>query len=134
MTLIRIILAVLALSVASVSFAADEGPVYGPITISDQHLADFKFESKLLIIFADSPEDPDYRQQLALLEQDLPALERRNVVILTDADPAAKSAIRLELRPRGFGLVLIGLEGRIQLRKPTPWDVREITRSIDKAQ
>jgi hypothetical protein len=134
MTLIRIILAALALNVATGSFAADEGPVYAPITITDQQLADFKFESKLLIIFADSPEDPDYQKQLALLAQDLPALERRKIVILTDTDPAAKSAIRLELRPRGFGLVLIGLEGRIQLRKPTPWDVREITRSIDKAE
>ncbi|MEO8531988.1 MAG: DUF4174 domain-containing protein [Deltaproteobacteria bacterium] len=133
MTLIRIILAAFALTVATGSFAAGEGPVYAPITISDQTLEDYKFESKLLIIFADSPEDPDYQKQIALLDEDLPALERRGVVILTDSDPAAKSAIRLELRPRGFGLVLIGLEGRIQLRKPTPWDVREITRSIDKA-
>jgi hypothetical protein len=29
-------------------------------------------------------------------------------------------------------LVLIGKDGQIELRKPAPWDVREITRSIDK--
>ncbi|HHC29877.1 MAG TPA: DUF4174 domain-containing protein, partial [Rhodobacterales bacterium] len=47
-------------------------------------------------------------------------------------DPAAKSPIRQELRPRGFALVLIGKDGFKYLRKPLPWDVREITRSIDK--
>jgi hypothetical protein len=29
-------------------------------------------------------------------------------------------------------LALIGKDGEIKLRKPAPWDVREITRSIDK--
>ena len=46
--------------------------------------------------------------------------------------PAAETAIRTELRPRGFMLVLIGKDGFKYLRKPLPWDVREITRSIDK--
>jgi hypothetical protein len=36
------------------------------------------------------------------------------------------------MRPRGFMLVLVDKEGQIELRKPFPWDVREITRSIDK--
>ena len=36
------------------------------------------------------------------------------------------------VRPRGFMLVLVGKDGGIKLRKPRPWDVREITRSIDK--
>ena len=39
---------------------------------------------------------------------------------------------RLRMRPRGFMLVLVGKDGGIKLRKPRPWDVREITRSIDK--
>jgi hypothetical protein len=29
-------------------------------------------------------------------------------------------------------LVIIGKDGEVELRKPAPWDVREITRSIDK--
>ncbi len=36
------------------------------------------------------------------------------------------------MRPAGFMLVLVGKDGGIKLRKPSPWDVREITRSIDK--
>jgi hypothetical protein len=29
-------------------------------------------------------------------------------------------------------LTLIGKDGEVKLRKPFPWDVREISRSIDK--
>ena len=36
------------------------------------------------------------------------------------------------LRPRGFGLVVMGKDGRVAQRKPTPWSVREISRAIDK--
>ena len=38
----------------------------------------------------------------------------------------------IELRKRGFMFVLIAKDGTKVLRKPFPWDVREITRSIDK--
>jgi hypothetical protein len=62
----------------------------------------------------------------------LDALAARDVVVITDTDPAARSELRQKLRPRGFALVLIGKDGVIYLRKPAPWHVREITRSIDK--
>ena len=54
------------------------------------------------------------------------------MVVIIDTAPAAKSPIREALRPRGFMLVLIGKDGQIYLRKPFPWHVREITRSINK--
>ena len=46
--------------------------------------------------------------------------------------PDAKLPLRQRLRPRGFMLVLVGKDGVVELRKPLPWTVREITRSIDK--
>jgi len=54
------------------------------------------------------------------------------VVVLMDTDPAARSPIRTKLRPRGFQMVLVDKDGVVKLRKPFPWSVREITRSIDK--
>ena len=59
-------------------------------------------------------------------------LARRDVIILTDTDPTAGSDARARLRPRGFGLVVMGKDGRVAQRKPVPWDVREIGRAIDK--
>ena len=52
--------------------------------------------------------------------------------MVTDTDPASQSALRETFRPRGFMMVLIGKDGQIKLRKPLPWDVREISRAIDK--
>jgi len=56
----------------------------------------------------------------------------RDVVVFVDTDPKARSALRKKLRPRGFMLVLIGKDGGVKLRKPLPWSVRELSRSIDK--
>jgi hypothetical protein len=36
------------------------------------------------------------------------------------------------LHPKGFNWVLIGKDGKIKLRKPFAWDMRELSRVIDK--
>jgi len=59
-------------------------------------------------------------------------LAERDVVVMVDTAPSANSALRKKLRPRGFMLALIGKDGGIKLRKPFPWDVRELSRTIDK--
>ncbi|MDR9485758.1 MULTISPECIES: DUF4174 domain-containing protein [Sediminimonas] len=98
----------------------------------DITLEQFKWENRLIVVFADSPLDPSFRQQMEKLREDVPALLVRDVVVLTDTNPEGKSSLRQKLRPRGFGLVLIGKDGQVKLRKPAPWDMREISRSIDK--
>ena len=85
-----------------------------------------------VVIFADSPNDPRFRRQLELLADRAGDMADRDVIILTDTDPAAQSMLRERLRPRGFALVLIGKDGNVVLRKPNPWTAREISRSIDK--
>ena len=60
------------------------------------------------------------------------AMRDRDVVVLTDTDPSARSPIRSQLRPRGFQMVFVDKDGVVKLRKPSPWSVREIGRSIDK--
>jgi hypothetical protein len=98
----------------------------------ERELDEFLWSSRPLVVFADSPNDLRYRQQMELLAERPEELIERDVVVITDTDPAANSPIRQELRPRGFALVLIGKDGFKYLRKPLPWDVREISRSIDK--
>ena len=96
------------------------------------NLAEFKWTHRPLIVFADSPYDPAFVRQMELIEEELDGLVERDVIVLVDTDPDARSAIRQALRPRGFGFVLIGKDGGIKLRKPSPWTVREISRTIDK--
>ncbi len=95
-------------------------------------LDDFLWIARPLVIFADSPSDPRFVQQMEYIAKRPLDLAERDVVVIVDTDPGAKSAIREALRPRGFDLVLIGKDGQKYLRKPLPWDVREISRSIDK--
>lgn len=98
----------------------------------DASLEDFRWIARPVVVFADSEFDPAFQQQMIYLAARMDALAERDVVVLTDTDPAADSALRRELRPRGFMLVLMGKEGQVVQRKPSPWDVREITRAIDK--
>lgn len=95
-------------------------------------LNDFLWLKRPVIVFADSPADPRVVEQLDLLRaREAPLLER-DVVVIVDADRREGSALRDTLRPRGFMLVIMGKDGEIELRKPSPWDVREISRTIDK--
>ncbi|MEM6577492.1 MAG: DUF4174 domain-containing protein [Pseudomonadota bacterium] len=95
-------------------------------------LDDLKWERRPLVVFGDSPNDPRFLQQMDFLTERLTDLETRDVIILTDTDPDTKSELRRKLRPRGFMIALIGKDGVVFLRKPLPWDVRELTRAIDK--
>lgn len=97
-----------------------------------EDLNEYLWVNRPIVVFADTPADPRYGEQMDMLTAELEALRVRDVVILTDTDPAAKSALREKLRPRGFMLVLIGKDGTVYLRKPFPWSVRELSRSIDK--
>lgn len=95
-------------------------------------LTDFRWIARPVVVFADSPADPRFAEQMEFLLARPEALIERDVVVLTDTDPSARSDVRLKLRPRGFMLTLIDKDGTINLRKPRPWDVRELTRAIDK--
>ena len=96
------------------------------------NIDDLVWHARVVVVFADSPNDPAFQQQIAFLEDNAQDLVERDVIIVTDTDPAARSDLRTRLRPRGFSMVLIGKDGEVELRKPSPWDVREISRSIDK--
>ncbi|MBK0329149.1 DUF4174 domain-containing protein [Rhodobacteraceae bacterium F11138] len=113
---------------------SDEGAPRTKLTqpAGDSDLSEFLWTNRPIVVFADSPADPRYIEQMERLQDRHDMLADRDVVILTDTDPKAGSVLRKKLRPRGFMLVLVGKDGEVKLRKPLPWTVREITRSIDK--
>ncbi|OWU85168.1 hypothetical protein ATO6_09010 [Oceanicola sp. 22II-s10i] len=95
-------------------------------------LDEFLWLKRPVIVFADTPADPRFQMQMNALRDRPDDLRLRDVVVITDTDPRASSPIRRALRPRGFMLVIVGKDGQVKMRKPQPWDVREISRSIDK--
>ena len=103
-----------------------------PVAAEDDPLAPYIWEARPVIVFADSTKDPRFIRQLADFERRAEELAERDVVLLTDADPAAMSALRKKLRPRGFQLVLVGKDGQIKLRTPHPIEVDALNRHIDR--
>lgn len=130
----------LALTLATAALAEDApDPVAlwqeAPETVfaaQDVKLEAFLWRARPVIIFADSPLDPAFATQLEFLQTEIEEMIERDIVLITDTDPDARSALRTKLRPRGFQMVLIGKDGGVKLRKPFPWDMREISRTIDK--
>lgn len=110
--------------------ATEEDTLIRPAGDSD--LSEFVWNKRPIVVFADSENDPAFIEQLELISRRQDELLQRDVVVLTDTDASNLSPVRKRLRPRGFMLVIISKEGNVQMRKPYPWDVREITRTIDK--
>ncbi len=110
----------------------EEAPLLQILDAGDISLEQYLWTHRPIVVFADSPFDPRFQEQIELLESDAEELFIRDVVVITDTCPEDCSGLREKLRPRGFSLVLIGKDGQVKLRKPAPWDVREITHAIDK--
>lgn len=111
---------------------ANELAAFGPLDASEVVFADQMYLKRPLVVFADSPNDPNFTRQMDLLARSYPALEERDVILITDTDPEARSEWRMKLRPRGFSLVIMDKDLKPVVRKPLPWEVREITAAIDK--
>ncbi len=118
--------ALAALVLAGLASAAE--PTAGPAPDLDS----LQWIARPLVVFADTPNDPRYVQQIARLEAEPEPLAERNVVVLTDTEPTANGPLRQRLRPRGFEVVLIDTDGRVAQRRPLPITVREITHLIDR--
>ncbi|ARJ70937.1 hypothetical protein B0A89_13685 [Paracoccus contaminans] len=89
------------------------------------------YRSRAVVIFADTPADPAFAVQMAALHGQAGPLADRDVVVISDTDPAERSVWRQRLAPQGFSLVIIDKDGQVKQRKPQPRDMREIIRIID---
>lgn len=107
-------------------------PELREIGAADAAPRDFLWTQRPVVVFADTADDPAFVRQMQALRARPEALAERDVIIVTDTDPAANSAWRRQFHPRGFSLVIIDKDGQVKQRRPAPWDVREITRAIDK--
>ena len=110
---------------------AENNVIFVGVT-KDTDLSSYQWTHRPIVVFAKSPEDVNYTRQIKMLESELNQLLVRDVVVLTDTNPSEVSPLRELLRPRGFGLLLIGKDGQVKLRKPFPWSARELSRAIDK--
>jgi hypothetical protein len=124
-----VITAVLLLSFTKVANAEEK---YFMEVEKNTNIKDFEWAQRPIVIFANSDRDPNFISQIEFLSQDIKALKERDIVVLIDTSPSTPSLLRKKLRPHGFAFILIGKDGQVKLRKPSPWNIREIARVIDK--
>lgn len=118
---------------SSLSLAEAEAadPLFPELT-EETRLEDFQWISRVFVIFADTAADPRVAEQIGFLERERERLLERDVVILVDNDARSGSALRERLRPRGFMIALVGKDGVVHLRRPSPRPGRELIHAIDK--
>ena len=128
------VLVISAIFVAPVAAGATDASLDDRLFFSmdEVDLDQFKWKKRPVVVFADAELDPAFITQMEHLHARPDELRARDVVVITDTAPEPLSDLRRQLRPRGFMLVLISKDGTVNVRKPFPWDVREISRSIDK--
>ena len=118
--------------VAALAQDAPDPVAYAPVPASGVVIADELYLHRIVVVFADSAQDPAFVRQMEILTPNLTDLQQRDVLLVTDTDPKSQSELRATLHPRGFSIVIMDKDGTVAIRKPLPWDVREISRSIDK--
>ena len=105
----------------------------GPTAAAEEaSLESYQWVARPVVIFADSPLDPRFVEQMGDFERRAADLSERDVVVLTDTDPGANGPLRRKLRPRGFQMILIGKDGGIKLRTPHPLEADALNRLIDR--
>ncbi|MBP9184728.1 MAG: DUF4174 domain-containing protein [Fuscovulum sp.] len=124
--------AIAPLAIAPVVALAETTPDLSPVPASAVVEADLLYLRRPVIVFADSPADPAFVRQMELLQRYAADLAARDVILIVDTDPGTPSELRRKLRPRGFSLVLMDKDWKPSIRKPLPWEGREIVNSIDK--
>ena len=125
-------LVITALLLVSFAKVADTEENYFREVEKNTNIKGFEWAQRPIVIFANSDKDPNFISQMEFLSQDIKALKERDIVVLVDTNPSITSALRKKLRPHGFAFILIGKDGQVKLRKPSPWNIREIARVIDK--
>lgn len=95
-------------------------------------LDEIHWQLRALVVFGDGINDPQFLEQMDLINARIDELVERDVIVIADTNADELSELRRKLRPRAFMLALVGKDGNVAFRKPAPWNVREITRSIDK--
>ena len=125
-------LVITALLLVSFAKVADTEENYFREVEKNTNIKGFEWAQRPIVVFANSDKDPNFISQMEFLSQDIKALKERDIVVLVDTNPSVPSALRKKLRPHGFAFILIGKDGQVKLRKPSPWNIREIARVIDK--
>ena len=99
---------------------------------TEADLDGFLWVKRPILVFANTPADPAFQEQIENILSRAAEFALRDVVLIIDSDPAARSDARMRLRPRAFMLAIIDKDGEIKQRRPAPRSGRELMAVIDR--
>ncbi len=93
---------------------------------------DFIWTNRIIVVMADTPDDPQLARQLEALRDRGDEFLARDAVVIFDAHPADRSPLRQVMRPRGFMTAIIDKDGEVKARRPAVRSGRELMAVIDR--
>ena len=120
------------LSLLFSSAQAANNTLFRSVAPETANLDQYRWQSRPVVIFAPSAQDPAYVEQMAMLQKSQAELAERDIVVLSDTSPTANGKLRSQLQPKGFELVLVGKDGGMKLRETTPLSTEVLLSTIDK--
>lgn len=117
--------------------AMETQPVNAPeglpmLDARDIDVREYIWNSRILVVMADTPDDPMFARQLAALREREAEFMLRDVVVVFDAHPNDLSPLREVLRPNGFMTAIIDKDGEVKARRPSYRSGREWMAIIDR--
>jgi hypothetical protein len=109
----------------------DEGPLPF-MDARDVDVRDFIWVNRIIVVMADTPNDPVFDRQLDALRERAQDFAERDAVVIFDAHPEDASPLRQVLRPRGFMMAIIDKDGEVKARRPALRSGRELMAVIDR--
>jgi len=67
---------------------------YAPLPAEGLSIDDFRWQKRLVLVFADSPDNPAFADQMRMLADMPDELAMRDAVVIFDTDPDAKTELR----------------------------------------
>jgi hypothetical protein len=99
-------------------------------------LEEYLWVARPVIVFAPSENHPLFIRQMRELESRKDELAERDVVVITDTTPGPSRAettpLRAKFRPHDFNVLIVGKDGQVKLRRPSPQSASQILRLIDR--
>jgi len=93
---------------------------------------EYIWNHRLIVIMADTPDNPQFGQQLDEIRERAPEFVIRDVVVIFDGHPDEMSPLRRVMRPNGFMVAIIDKDGEVKARRPSVRSGRELMAVIDK--
>lgn len=97
--------------------------------IAAQNLATYRWQKRLLLIFAPTDKNADCQEQLKIKADNIAAFEERDLITIVIKDE--KWYKKYGVKPKEFVVILIGKDGSPKIRDFRPFTMQRLIKIID---